>query len=176
MISLRALAHELQIDASGLRKRIVANGISIHTVKQNNRLCNGLSDEDATVIRSWHKDIKDCGNNTLKSSKDDTATSCRPVTVYVIQLVPDLQPKRIKVGVADSIDARLSQHRTTCPTLSVLRLYTASPAHESILIQLLCSKEKQIGTEVFDVQSIEQTLTNIDTFFFILGIEPSFKV
>ncbi len=171
MITLLQLAAELHTDASGLRKRIKKHGITIQSIKQNNRINSGLLPEDETVIRSWYEDIVDGGGNR-KSHDPHYAPAC----FYIIQLTPDTKPERIKVGMAASIDTRLAGHRCTCPTLVLRRTYPATSSHEEVVIQFLTNKVKKIGTEVFDVPNIGQTISDIDTFFSFLGIEPSFKV
>jgi hypothetical protein len=40
---------------------------------------------------------------------------------YLIQLVPEALPNRVKLGFADSVDRRLGEHRTAAPTARLLK-------------------------------------------------------
>lgn len=42
---------------------------------------------------------------------------------YVIQLVPEALPNRVKIGFADNIDKRLTEHRTSAPTAKLLKAW-----------------------------------------------------
>ena len=87
---------------------------------------------------------------------------------YLIQLLPDEMPDRIKIGYTDSMEQRLADHRVTNPTLKLLkswpckrtweRAVTASVTREGCL---------HVGGEVYqgDVQGF---LHRAEAFFALL--------
>ncbi len=42
---------------------------------------------------------------------------------YVIQLIPDLKPERLKFGFSRNIDNRVNGYRVSSPTAVILKLY-----------------------------------------------------
>jgi len=42
---------------------------------------------------------------------------------YLIQLVPEALPNRIKLGFADNVQKRLAEHRTAAPTAKLLKAW-----------------------------------------------------
>jgi hypothetical protein len=179
-ISIVDLARKLNLDGSTIRKKIVKDKMKSIKVKKNNRVQLTVSDADAELLISHFTRLPDAGGNTSRSAygkPDEDSTSARQTTLYVIQTTPDTKATRIKVGLSDTPDAqgRMRYHRCSCPTLRMLRLYPVAPAHETVILQYLIKQEKQIGTEVFDVRNLSDTLKSIDDFFAFLGIEPTFK-
>jgi len=57
--------------------------------------------------------------------------------LYVIQFVPDLDPKRLKLGFAESLEQRLAQHRTAAPTARVLRAWRCKRTWELTAIDAI---------------------------------------
>jgi hypothetical protein len=75
---------------------------------------------------------------------------------YIIQLVPDLDPNRIKLGFAESLDRRLSEHRTAAPTAQVLQAWPSRRTWEGTVIAALTrSGCSLIRNEVFLCDSLE---------------------
>lgn len=42
---------------------------------------------------------------------------------YLIQLVPEALPNRVKIGFADIVEKRLAEHRTAAPTAKLLKAW-----------------------------------------------------
>lgn len=42
---------------------------------------------------------------------------------YIIQLVPEALPNRVKIGFADNVEKRLNEHRTAAPTAKLLKFW-----------------------------------------------------
>jgi hypothetical protein len=57
----------------------------------------------------------------VAEGESDTATYDRHGYFYLIQLVPEALPNRVKVGLADNVETRLSQHQTAAPTAKIVR-------------------------------------------------------
>lgn len=88
---------------------------------------------------------------------------------YVIALIPEYNPARLKFGFATSISDRLSAHRTAAPTAVLLRSWPARRHWELPAIE--CATRdgaKRIGLESFDVENVQDTLNRIDELFSLL--------
>lgn len=102
-VSLKQLAVELDLDRSNTRKYVLKSGIQPHrrrTADSGGQLTLALTAEEAEAIRS-------------KRSEEGFLGSHKPVVkefgvFYLIQLVPELDPRRIKLGFADDMAARMA--------------------------------------------------------------------
>jgi hypothetical protein len=88
---------------------------------------------------------------------------------YVIQLVPDLDPKRLKLGFAESLQQRLSQHRTAAPTACVLQAWPCKRSWELTAMDALTREGcRLILNEVFECDEPEALVRRGDAFFSML--------
>ena len=63
----------------------------------------------------------------------------------------DLDPKRLKLGFAESLEQRLSQHRTAAPTARLLRAWPCKRSWESTAMDALTRVDcRLILNEVFE--------------------------
>lgn len=131
-VSIKELAQRLGMDRSHARRYVLKLGYSFHkrrTRDSGSQLTLCVSGAEADEIAS------------LRAEKGFIAST--PVTIsdvgvfYVIQLVPDLDPKRLKLGFAESLEQRLSQHRTAAPTARVLRAWPCKRSWELTTIDAL---------------------------------------
>ncbi len=85
---------------------------------------------------------------------------------YLIQLTPDIDPRRIKVGFASDVDQRLLAHRTASPTACLLNYWRCRRANERRAILTLTKVGcKPISDEVFECEDIEGLVERADAFF-----------
>ena len=85
---------------------------------------------------------------------------------YVIQLLPDIYPSRVKLGYADSLDERLKSHRTVAPNAKVLKSWKCKRVWEAAAIDCVTTQYcKNVGGEVFDCGNVEWLLERGDLFF-----------
>lgn len=95
---------------------------------------------------------------------------------YIIQLIPELDPKRIKLGFADDVNVRLSQHRTSAPTAVVLKSWPCKRSWEGTVIDALASVGgKLILNEVYEFQDVQALLKHAEQLFVLLP-DPGKKV
>src|SRR5262249_59216755 len=110
-VSLKQLATELGMDRSHARRYVLRLGFTPHkrrTPDSQNQLTLAVTIPEAEVIRN-------------KRREAGFFESTKPVITevggcYVIRLVPELDPRRLKFGFADDPLSRLRQHRTAAPT------------------------------------------------------------
>lgn len=99
-------------------------------------------------------------------NRPEQLTAIRIGVFYLIQLVPDLSEKRVKMGYADFLDARVSQHKTAAPTARVIDSWPCRATWESACI----ASATRVGClpisgEVFDCDDMPELIARIEAFF-----------
>ena len=160
-ISLKALAAELGMDRSHARRYVLNLGIipaKRRTVDSGGQLTLTVSAPEAELIRRTRSEQGFSG--AQGAVENETGF------FYVIQLIPELDPKRIKLGFADNVSNRLSQHRTSAPTAKLLRSWPCRRSWERTAIDAIAAVGGAlILNEVFQFQDIEAAIARADQFF-----------
>ena len=118
LVPLGVLARELRIDRSHFRRYVTKLGIAPqkrHTSDSGNKLVVTLTADEADVVRNARRE--------QGYSIDGCEVDLTVGVFYVIQLIPELDANRIKLGFAEDASARLAQHRTAAPTATVLKTW-----------------------------------------------------
>ncbi|MCZ2290633.1 MAG: hypothetical protein LC125_01670 [Burkholderiales bacterium] len=163
-LSIKDLAKRLGMDRSHARRYVMKLGYSFHkrrTPDSGSQLTLCVTNAEADEIAS------------LRADKGFTASTVVAVSdvgvFYVIQLVPDLDPKRLKLGFAESLEQRLSQHRTAAPTARVLRAWPCKRPWELTAIDALTREGcRLILNEVFECDDLDTLVKRGDAFFSML--------
>jgi hypothetical protein len=94
------------------------------TVGKGDRLL--LSQEDADrLIASY-----EARRGPISDMTEDKTKFDRYGSFYIIQLVPEALPNRVKLGFADNVDQRLNEHRTAAPTAKLLKSWPCKRSWE----------------------------------------------
>ena len=149
-ISLKALAAERGMDRSHTRRYVLRMGVKPkkrRTPESGGQLTLTICSSEAEFIRGRRNE-----QGFLDSSKP---VQNEAGFFYIIQLVPELAPKRVKLGFADDVNVRLSQHRTSAPTAIVLKAWPCKRLWEGTIIDALASGGlKLIFNEVYEFVDI----------------------
>lgn len=163
MISLKELSEELGVTRSSLRKFAIKNGVRFHkrrTADSGNQRALMLSVEEANYLRELRSEGSSCSVDTKLSDVGE---------FYVIALVPELDPRRIKLGFADNVEVRLAQHRTSAPTAVVLKAWPCRRSWERVVIDSLTSEGCHLVlNEVFDCGDVSELIDRADRLFDLL--------
>jgi hypothetical protein len=162
-ISLKQLAVELGLDRSNTRKYVLKSGIQPHkrrTPDSGGQLTLALTAEEAEIIRSRRRE-------------EGFLESHRPVVkefgvFYVIQLVPELDPGRIKLGFADDMAMRMAQHKTAAPTAVLVKCWPCKRSWESTVIDCLSIDCRLILSEVYECDNVPSLVDKADRLFALL--------
>ncbi len=161
-VSLKELAKELGIDRSGLRRYVLKSGIvpvNIRTADSRSQLTLALHVDDAEAIRQLRQKQ---GFGVVKFAPVENTNGC----FYVIQLVPDLDPNRVKLGFANDVMTRLSAHQTAAPTATLLKAWSCKRSWEGPIIEgvtrIGC---RLISNEVYECEDLEALVKRCDEFF-----------
>lgn len=163
-ISLKQLAEEFGLDRSNTRKYVLKQGIRPHkrrTPDSANQLTLALTISEAERIRA-------------KRQEEGFLGASKPIVkevgvFYVIRLIPEFDPKRIKLGFADDINSRLAQHRTAAPTSTVVKTWPCRRSWERTVIDCLEAVGcRLIQNEVFECESVDALVKRADELFSVL--------
>jgi predicted Fe-S protein YdhL (DUF1289 family) len=106
----------------------------------------------------------------MRGGKSDASESEIPElgVFYVVQLEPDHDPGRFKVGFASNMAERLRTHRCSAPFSKVLKTWPCRSMWEKTAIDCVCDGCERLHTEVFRIDSIDKVITKCDEFFAIM--------
>lgn len=88
---------------------------------------------------------------------------------YVVQLVPDLDPRRLKLGFAADVEQRLREHRTAAPTAVVRQRWPCRRHWERTAIDCATASQcRTMTSEVFECDEVDALVRRLDEFFALL--------
>ena len=120
MVGLAEIASRLNVDLRTVRRLIARESealeIEIHRGKGDKVL---LTRDDAEKLIASY--LARRGPQT--GTPEENAKFDRFGYFYVIQLVPEALPNRVKIGFADNVERRLNEHRTAAPTAQLLKAW-----------------------------------------------------
>ena len=162
-VLLSTLASEWGIDKSNVRKYVIRHGFECIRVRGSDRTHQsvlGLTGSDAELLRELRQ-----------REGYTTQNGTRPVEngigiFYIVQIMPDADPSRIKFGYATEVSRRLSAYRTLSPTATTIKTWRCRVSWERAAIDSLTAEDcTRIGGEVYVCQDIEKLLKRGDIFF-----------
>lgn len=163
-VSVKQLAETIGLDRSNTRKYVLKLGIKPHkrrTPDSRNQLTLAVTkDEAERIIRE--RETKGF-TSSAKIVESETGV------FYVIQLVPELDPKRIKLGFALDLNERLAQHKTAAPTATVIKAWPCRRVWEfTVMDSLSAAQCRLILNEVFECDDLSALLRRGDELFALL--------
>lgn len=87
---------------------------------------------------------------------------------YLIQLEPEHDPGRVKLGFTTDLDGRLRKHRCSAPFGQCLKAWPCLRRWERAAIDPITAGLEQLHTEVFRAGSMEQVVSSADRFFAVM--------
>lgn len=169
-ISIKHLAEKLGMDRSHTRRYVLKLGFKPkkrRTSDSGNQLTLTVTAQEADSILKHREDQGFTGKAAIVESE----TGC----FYIIQLVPELDPRRIKMGFANDLNDRLCQHRTSAPTAKVLKSWPCKRSWEVAVMDCLSSVAcRHILNEVFECEDLSGLVRRGDEVFQLFP-DPSRK-
>ena len=175
LVSISELADELGIYKQSVFK--IANRIGVQTIKRRDPNRGGqqvalVSSSDATAIREAFAS----GRKMAEASSDALDYSPEIGRFYLIQLEPEHDAGRFKVGFTTDLTGRLRHHRCSAPFARYLKYWPCRRSWERAAIDCTTVNTEQLHTEVFRGASLDDVLARAERFFEtmpILGGLPS---
>jgi hypothetical protein len=87
---------------------------------------------------------------------------------YLIQLEPDHDPTRFKLGFTTNIEERLRAHKTAAPFSSVVKTWPCRLLWEKTAIESISRGCERVHTEVFRGELLEVILDRCEKFFTLM--------
>lgn len=160
-ILISQVADELGIVKEYCLRLVKKYGFEIHYGKRN---VASISEADANkLIREYEPRRK---NGDLDEENDLSNDGFG--FYYLIQLLPDELPNRVKIGYTDSINQRVVDHRTTNPTLKLVHTWPCKRIWEKAVEASVAREEcTHIGGEVYD-GDIQGFIDRANNFFALM--------
>ena len=165
LIGLAEIAARLTVDNRTVRRLITQEsetlGIEIQRGKGDRVL---LSKDDAErLIASY---LARRGPQT--GTPEEISKFDRFGYFYLIQLIPEALPNRIKIGFADNVERRLNEHRTAAPTARLLKAWPCKRSWDYAAMDSITREGcKHVLNEVFE-GGIEGFLLRAESFFSVM--------
>jgi hypothetical protein len=163
-ISVKHLAEKLGMDRSHARRYVLKLGfkpMKRRTADSANQLTLTVTKDEADSILRHREEH----GFTAHGKVVETDAGC----FYIIQLVPELDPKRLKLGFAGDLSDRLAQHRTAAPTAKIVKSWPCRRSWETTVMDCLSAVScRHILNEVFDCENLNALINRGDELFSIL--------
>lgn len=119
-ISLKEIADRLKVDPVTVGRLIEQKKEELHLTRHRGKRGKMfLSREDAEKLIASYE----AGHGPISRTAEDVAKFNRAGWFYIAQVVPEFSPYRLKIGYADDLDQRLTEHRTAAPTVKLLKAW-----------------------------------------------------
>jgi hypothetical protein len=163
------LADDLQVRKQRIFKILPRLGIrptQRREVSRGNQNVATVSQSEAAAIRSEIEKYSatPSGNSSLSGSKavfysDDVGF------FYLIQLEPEHDSGRFKLGFTMDLDGRLQKHRCSAPFARYVGTWPCNRVWERAAIDCVTNGCEQLHTEVFRAAPLERVATQAKSFF-----------
>lgn len=164
-VLLTTLSDEWGIDKSTARKYVKRHGFDFIRVRgqdPTNQLVLGLLVNDAELVREIrsHEGYRAQGNDESRPVGNGAGF------FYIVQIMPDADSSRIKLGYASDANRRLASYRTLSPTAAIVKTWHCRPSWERAAIDSLTAEYCDlVGGEVYACKNIEGLVQRGDAFF-----------
>ena len=154
-ITLRQVAAELGLDRVQTRERLRQRNIRPHKVHAN-------GPDGPVVLALTRTEVQRFREGDLTGPGIDSGA------YYVIQLVPDLDARRVKLGFSPDPAGHVTILRAGAPTARLLRAWPCRPAWAPAAHDCLAGDCRPITDGVFDCDELDQCVARGETFFTLL--------
>lgn len=137
--------------------------IGIESVKQKSSDARGQ--KIAYITIDDYDRVKEYLSRNSATNQISMAHADAGGVFYVIQLEPEHDPGRLKLGFASNLVERLRSHQTTAPFAKVLKTWPCKLLWEKTAIECVSQGCERLHTEVFRTESIDEVLLRCDQFF-----------
>lgn len=146
------LAKKLGVGIDTIRRTVAKLGEDLGIVVQRESLSSRaqcLSVDDANkLIRYFEQRDKHVATTT---PNDPAASYSNYGYFYILQLLPELFPERVKIGYTDNLETRLREHQTAAPTARYLKSWECKRSWDQTVMDSITRKDcKLVMNEVYE--------------------------
>ena len=128
-------------------KKLNLESVKTKTPTSKGSLVNCLNREDADSLIAFF-DQKKKGSTTEVASEISVQ---RFGYFYLIQLVPEAIPNRLKIGYTDNLEQRLGEHRTAAPTCKLVKSWDCKRSWDHAAMDSITRENcKHVLNEVYE--------------------------
>ncbi len=167
LVSVIDVAERLGVHKQSVFKVLKRLGIShqkLRDVSRKNQFTSFITNADAERVSA--EISSDSGLGSGEGQDDSDLFSSNDIGFfYLIQLEPEHDPGRFKVGFATNMKERLRKHRCSAPYSTVLKTWPCRRTWEKAAIDCVADPFEQIHTEVFRSNVIDEAVRRGSAFF-----------
>lgn len=169
-VSFYELAKRLGVSYDTIRRSIAKFGnelgIAVQKMKlpgSKGALTQCISAEDANTLVAF---LENKPKSDQIGGGDENELSFRRFGYfYIIQVVPELMPNRLKIGYTDNLDQRLREHQTSAPTARFVRYWECKRSwDQSVMDSITRENCSLVMNEVYE-GDVESFVRRADAFF-----------
>lgn len=144
-----------------LLKRLGIETVRSHSPEHNGQAIAYISMDDFTRLQN------DVAIRSVSESDADSTDTILGDSgfFYLIQLEPEHDPGRFKLGFANNVGERLRSHRCSAPFSTLVKSWPCKRVWERTAIDCVTQNCEQLHTEVFRTDSMDAVIAICDRFF-----------
>jgi hypothetical protein len=166
LITVVEIAETHGVRRQTIHRIIRRRGIETHSIKSSAAHGQTISAITTTDYDLLRPDLVSLGSDVADEGGDISTSG----VFYIVQLEPELDPGRIKLGFASDINERLRSHRTSAPFSKTLRTWPCKLLWEKTAIDCIGQECEQLHTEVFRASAIEDVIAKAEAFFRLMPV------
>lgn len=151
-------------------KRLAIQPVKRREPTRGNQLIALVTESDAAAIRVAFAESRRSG---VQGNSEIVEFAPDEGWFYLIQLEPEHDPGRFKVGFTTDLDGRLRHHRCSAPFAVYKKTWPCRRTWERAAIDCMTIDHEQLHTEVFRGSSLDEVAARGDQFFMVM---PSVSV
>jgi hypothetical protein len=145
-------------------KRLGIEPIKQRSSSAKGQLISYITKKEAKYV------LSEINNASTNSEVDSLIKNPATGVFYIIQLEPEYDSGRFKVGFTSSIEERMRTHRCSAPYAEVLKTWPCKLLWEKTIIEAVCKNCEQIHTEVFRTNEISDVISSCNKIFELMPI------
>ena len=160
----KELASQLNVGIDTIRRHVdkMKDELGISPVKRKTNtssgsLLNCLNLDDSNLFINYFE--------TKDKPAEESFQYSRFGYFYLIQLIPEFDPNRVKIGFADNVTKRLQEHKTSSPTAKLVKSWACKRSWDQAAMDSITKDNcKLIMSEVYEGDIKEFIKRGVDFF------------
>ncbi|MBW8051986.1 MAG: hypothetical protein FVQ77_16925 [Cytophagales bacterium] len=160
----KEIADELGVSIDTVRRNVTSQKaeLKLEPKKQKTPTSKGalvacLTSDDAEKLIRFYK--------TRGTPKSELNNNRNFGYFYLIQLIPEFQPNRVKIGFADDVNKRFREHQTSSPTAKLLGSWSCKRAWDQAVMDCVTRTDCQLVLNEVYEGDIEGFMERAEQFF-----------
>jgi len=132
------LAEKVGVAIDTIRRTVKKLDLTILKIRTpSGATAHSLSLDDSNVLISYFENK----NRSVQPSNENDLSVDRWGYFYIIQLIPEAMPNRVKIGYTDNLENRLRNHQTAAPTAKFLGHWKCKRAWDQAVMDSITRKD-----------------------------------